>query len=158
LGERGQRCKTLLPALAVLLPIACFQYAAVPVTSPPAAGHHVRMELTADGISRIAETLGSDVPLSGRRVEGDLVNADAARFLVAVRVWSTGAGAANQLEQRVAVPTQDVVSLQVKTLDRQRTAYVAIGAAAVLVAFIAHYVRGTFGGTTTGGGPSAPPE
>jgi hypothetical protein len=116
------------------------------------------MELTADGISRIAETLGSDVPLSGRRVEGDLVNADAARFLVAVRVWSTGAGAANQLEQRVAVPTQDVVSLQVKTLDRQRTAYVAIGATAVLVAFIAHYVRGTFGGTTTGGGPSAPPE
>src|SRR5690349_16351862 len=72
MGELGQRCKTLLPALAVLLPIACFQYAAVPVTSPPEAGHHVRMELTADGISRIAETLGSDVALSGRRIEGDL--------------------------------------------------------------------------------------
>src|SRR5689334_12155892 len=82
IGECRPRRKALLPALAVLLPIACFQYAAVPVTSPPEAGHHVRMELTAEGISRIAETLGSDVALSGRRVEGDLVNADAARFLV----------------------------------------------------------------------------
>lgn len=147
----------LLPAFA-LLPMACFQYSAVPVTSPPAAGHHVRMELTPEGFNRLTATLGSDVPHSGREIDGDLVQSNPDQFLVAVRVWSAGAGAANQLEQRIAVPVRDVVSLRIKTLDKQRTAYVAVGVGAALAALIAHYVRGTFGGTTTGTVTSGPPE
>jgi hypothetical protein len=102
--------------------------------------------------------LGNDIPHSGRGIEGDLVYADADQFLVGVRVWSTGAGASNQLEQRIAVPVRDVVNLQIKTLDRQRTAYVVVGVGAVLVTLIAHYIRGTFGGTTTGPVTSGPPE
>jgi hypothetical protein len=157
LGDLERRCKTLL--LAFVLPsVACFEYTAVPVTSPPAVGHRVRMELTPDGFARLTGALGSDVPRSGRGIEGDLVQASADQFLVAVRVFSAGAGEVNQLEQRVAVPVLDVVNLQVKTLDRQRTAYVAVGVGAAIVALVAHYVRGTFGGTTTGSGPSGPPE
>ena len=156
-GELERGCKSLL--LAFVLPlVACFEYTAVPVTSPPAVGHHVRMELTPDGFARLIEALGSDIPHSGRGIDGDLVQVKADQFLVGVRVFSTGAGEANQLEQRIAVPVRDVVSLQVKTLDRQRTAYVAVGVGAALVALVAHYVRGTFGGTTTGSGPPGPPE
>ena len=156
-GELERRCKTLL--LAFVLPsAACFEYAAMPVTSPLAIGHHVRMELTPDGFARLIEALGNDVPHSGRGIDGDLVQANADQFLVAVRVFSAGAGEANQLEQRIAVPVRDVVSLQVKTLDRQRTAYVAVGVGVALVALVARYVRGTFGGTTTGSGPPGPPE
>ena len=156
-GELERRCKALL--LAFVLPsVACFEYTAVPVTAPPAVGHHVRIDLTPTGFDHLAETLGRDFPHSGRRIDGDLVQANADQFVVAVRVCSTGAGEANQLEQRIAVPVRDVVNLQVKTLDRQRTAYVAVGVGAAIVTLVAHYVRGTFGGTTTGSGPSAPPE
>src|SRR5947199_7552033 len=109
-GEAGRRCKMLLPAIAVL-PMACSQYAAVPVTTPPPAGHRVRMELTPAGVARLSETLGNDIPHFDRGIEGELLRTNADQYLVAVRVWSTGAGEANQLEQTVAVPMRDVVSL-----------------------------------------------
>lgn len=156
-GDVERRCKALL--LAVVLPsAACFEYTSVPVTSPPTVGHHVRIELTPEGFARLNEVLGSDVPHSGRGIDGDLVQANADQFLVAVRVWSRDAGEANQLEQRIAVPVRDVINVQVKSLDKQRSALVAVGMGAALVTLIAHYVRGTFGGTTTGAGTPGPPE
>jgi hypothetical protein len=52
-------------------------------------------------------------------------------------VWSGGAGERNQVEQRVAIPVQDVVGLQIKTLDKRRTVYVAVGATAVVATLVA---------------------
>jgi len=156
-GNVERRCRALL--LAFVLPsVACFEYTTVPVTAPPVVGHHVRIELTPEGFARLSDVMGRDVPHSGRGIDGTLVQTSADQFLVAVRVWSANAGEANQLEQRIAIPVRDVINLQVKTLDKQRTAFVAVGVGAALVTLIAHYVRGTFGGTTTGAGPSGPPE
>lgn len=144
--------------LGVVLTVGCFRYTGVQPVSLPANGQQVRVELTSDGFGRLVAALGPDFPHSGRHVEGELVEADAAQLLVAIRVWSDGAGPANQLQQRVSIPVRDVVELQVKALDTQRTALVAVGAAAVLGSVVAHHLRGTFGGTTTGTGTSAPTE
>lgn len=150
-GDFERRCRALL--LAFVLPSgACFEYATTPITSPPTAGHNVRLDLTPNGFDRLAEALGSDFPHSGRRIDGELLEASPGQFLVALRVWSGGAGEANQLQQRLAIPIQDVVGLQVKTLDKRRTAYVALGATAVLATLVARRAGGTFGGTTTSTG------
>jgi hypothetical protein len=136
----------------VLLPLGltlgCFEYRPVPLTTPP-VGKEVRVHLTDAGYNRLSETTADGVPRLRRTMDGSLISADGQRLLVAVASWQGRPGTRETLHQRIAVPVSDVISLERKLLDRRKTTLVAAGAGAALVAFIAYYVSGEFGGTTS---------
>ena len=135
----------------------CFEYAHVPLDPMP-VGHSVRALLSDSGFARLALASDGELPSLSRAIEGDLVRADSDSISLAVRVWSGGAGADNQLEQLLVIARRDVLEIEVKQLDRQKTAIVGAIAGAALAAFVVHELSGHFGGTTTGTGPPGPTE
>jgi hypothetical protein len=133
---------------AVVSTSGCYQYRNVPLTEPPPVGREVRIHLSESGFTRLSATAGEQVPRLSRTIEGDLVQANEGSFLVALRVWSAGAPARDELVQRVSIPARDVSQLELKQLDKRKVGLIAAGAGAVLGVFIVRYVSGVFGGTT----------
>jgi hypothetical protein len=126
---------------------ACYKYTYVD-RSEAAVGHDVRVHLSPDGYQRLAASVGDQVPGLRRTFDGSLVHASVDRLLVAVHFSSDARVSSQGLEQRVSVPTADVLQLELKQLDGKRVVIIGAGAGVVLGALVVHFVGGEFGGTT----------
>jgi hypothetical protein len=130
------------------LAVGCFEFRQVPVAAAP-IGQDVRVRVTDAGYDRLAATIGEQVPRLRRILDGPLISVDDRSLLMGLATWHGRPGSRESLYQRVSVPLSDVISVERKVLDRRKTTLVAVGAGAVLIAFIARYVSGEFGGTTS---------
>lgn len=138
--------------LIVLIPSAlalgCFEYRQIPLTTAP-IGKDVRINLTEDGHTRLVQSVGNDMPRVGQTFNGTLISRNDQWLLVGVESWAGRPGTREGLQQRITVPVSDVLGLQKKLLDNKKTTIVAVSTGAAVIAFIAYYVRGEFGGTTS---------
>lgn len=143
-------------ALALALLVAgsgCFEYSYVPLAQAR-PGSDVRIQLSEEGLAHLATTTSSSGLRPSRTLEGTLVSADSGQVTLAVRVWSGGAGAENQIEQRVAIPVADVVAIERRHLDGKKTGGIAAAVGVAVIVVVARQISGIFGGTTT----STPPN
>jgi hypothetical protein len=101
----------------------CYSYRVVPVEQVP-VGETVRARVSAAEAERLREVIGRD----DRVLEGQLLAPADSGVLVAVR--TSVIDAAVQTHQRILVPRQGLLELEVRRLDRWKTA----GIAAVVVA------------------------
>ena len=108
----------------------CYSYQVVPVEQAP-VGQTVRARVSPAEAERLREVIGRD----DRVVEGELLEPPDSGILVAVR--TSDAEASVQTHQRVTVPRQALVELEVRRLDRWKTlgiTAVLVGAAGALAA------------------------
>ena len=130
------------------LALGCFEFRQVPIAAAP-VGKEVRVNLTDSGYHRLAATAGDQVPRLRRTLEGPLISVDEKGLVLGITSWQGRPGSRESLYQRIAVPVSDVLGLERKVLDRRKTTLIAAGAGAALIAFIAYYVSGEFGGSTS---------
>mgnify|MGYP001557065886 CR=1 FL=1 len=135
----------------------CFEYSYLPLAQAR-VGSDVRIQLSEDGLVHLVTATSGIVPHLSRTLEGTLVEADSRQLIVAVRVWSGGAGAENQIEQRVAIPAADVVAIERRQLDKKKTGGIAAAVGGAIVVIVARHLGGIFGGTTTNTPPNTPAE
>jgi hypothetical protein len=103
----------------------CYSYRVVPVERAP-VGETVRARVSSTEAERLRDVLGRD----DRVVEGELLAQPDSAILVAVRTSLVGASV--QTHQRVTLPRQGLLELEVRRLDRWKTLVVAgvvVGAA-----------------------------
>ncbi len=131
-------------ALSILF-AACFQYLPVPIGSVP-LGKELRVNLTQTGHAHLRDSIGDQFPQLRSRFEGSLIALDDRRLIVGVAVPTQGSG--RELQQRIAVPRSDILSIERKTLDRKQTGIIALGASVAVAILTYHWISGEFGGTT----------
>ncbi|HTK52243.1 MAG TPA: hypothetical protein VL308_10175 [Gemmatimonadaceae bacterium] len=100
----------------------CYSYQVVPVEQAP-VGQTVRARISPSEADRLREVVGRD----DRVLEGELLAPPDSSILVAVRTSVVDASV--QTHQRVTVPRQGLVELEVRRLDRWKT----VGVTAVVV-------------------------
>jgi len=142
-----------LGACAIVLVLACYRYVPASLDVVP-SGSAVRATLSTEAQLALRDSLG----LQRQTVQGTLVERDGDRLLLAVRTdaaeWRAGAPA---LYHRIAVTPRDVLQVEVKRLQRGRTAgLLAALAAAATISVIELIRRGNPGTPSSGGG--GPPE
>jgi len=122
------RRAALGPALAVCALAACYSYRVAPIDQV-ATGTAVRVRISPAEAARVGPILGRE----DRILEGELLAKEADNsFMVAV---PTGSGAdaagAGPMHQRITIPRDGLVELEVRRLDKWRTAgVIAVGAVA----------------------------
>jgi hypothetical protein len=137
----------MLSGLVVMA--GCLEYTTVRVDRVP-AGESVRVEVSPEAVDRLRMEEEGEPLRSGRRITGEWLGVDAGSVTLAVRV-PTGSDQFNPgtvMFRRVAVGIDDILAVQVKRVNRTRTALTALGVGAVLAAAIWPYMSGEFGGTT----------
>lgn len=142
--------RTLLPALVVMAGCHTFQPASYDQISP---GERVRARVN----SAWADSLDALLQRDGRVVEGTVVEKPDGALLLEVPVQSELRGIEFQtLSQRVSIPEDGLVELELKELDRGRTWGVVALASVAVGVFIAQQLSGNSGGSNVpgGGGPS----
>ena len=115
-------------ALTAVVFGGCYSYQVVPVEQAP-VGETVRARVSPAEAERLREVIGRD----DRVVEGELLAPPDSSLLVAVRTSVVDASV--QTHQRVAVPRQGLLELEVRRLDRWKTAgitAVVVGVASAL--------------------------
>ena len=142
-----------LGSCAIVLVLACYRYVPASLDVVP-SGSAVRATLSTEAQLALRDSLGLQRPT----VQGTLVERDGDHLLLAVRTdaaeWRPGAPA---LYQRIAVTPRDVLEVEVKRLQRGRTAgLLAVLAAAATISVIELIRRGNPGTPSSGGG--GPPE
>lgn len=119
---------TIPALLALLLAGACHYYTPASPTSVN-QGDQIRALLTAEHFAQVQDAL----PGEDRRVEGTVVQAEAAVLLIEVPLVTSAQG--NRVEsysQRLRVPKEGIADIEVRSLARGRTVAVASAAAALL--------------------------
>jgi hypothetical protein len=149
--------RTLVVGL-VMVTSGCFRYLSVSPSSAPPVGEEVRARLSEGGLVRLAPEIREQQ--RGSVVEGEVVEADGSALVLAVSLGSEGAPqrSGRDLRQRVVIPVADVMELELRQLDKKRTAVVLGGAATLLGAFAITELFGGFGGSSRPPGPPDPPE
>ena len=130
---------------------ACYTYAAVPA-SGARVGERVRVRVSGAEADRLEPTLG----LSGRTIEGDLLEAaDSSIALgVALPYQPNGTTVASRAQQRIVIPRAELQELELRRLDKVRTSLlIGIGVAGV-VAIAASKGSSLIGGSGAGGSPN----
>ena len=120
---RSRRLAFVVLAAATLG--GCYSYRVVPVEQAP-VGQTVRARVSVAEAERLREVLGRD----DRVLEGELLAPPDSSILVAVRTSLVDASV--QTHQRIAVPRQGLLELEVRRLDRWKTlgiTAIVIGAA-----------------------------
>ena len=139
-------------ALLGLLPLAgCYTYdpATLAEVSPPM---RVQARLTAAE----AERIGSFVPLEGRVLRGEVIQADEEAVLLLVPVTTNVVGTRVQtLEQRLRIPTGGITEIETRRLDRLKTGLLIGAGAAVVGGVVAASLDGGFRSDRPGGGGPA---
>lgn len=133
--------RVLSAAILAALASGCYRYSDV-TADALRPGARVRARISAAEAQQLSQQLGSE-----RRVlEGEVVAADASAVTMAIRSDLEPSSTTSLLRQRVAIAPSAILELQVRELDRARTAgVVAAGVAAVAVAALA-IEGGVFGG------------
>lgn len=142
--------KHLISLLIVCSTAGCYTFRPLPADQI-AIGSRVRASLSEDGAEKLRDALG-DAGVS-EQVEAELLGRDPSELQLSVgrRVRAEGY-TERLLTQRVAVARDDVIVLEVKELDRTRTA--VLGATALAAGF-GIVIKAFSGGPNTprGGGP-----
>ena len=148
---RGSR--RLLGAVgACALAAGCYTHRAVPLEQVP-VGAPVRVRITPAEAARVGAILGREE----RVLEGQLLSKNSGSgVIVAVGTTvGTDATGVGPLHQRLTIPREGLVELELRQLDKLRTAGAVAGAgavaAAVIVAAFAAVTRAT--GSEKEGGP-----
>lgn len=134
---------------AALLCSACYTYRMTAWDTAP-VGEQVRGLLSTEARIRLEDSLRLRVD----RLEGGLVERNADRALFEVRTTQDEYG--RPLYQRIELAQKDVLRMEVRRLDRLRTAALAAGVAAVTVAVIVFRASNNPG--EPNGGPPLPPD
>ena len=142
--------RVALGSCSIALAVACYRYVPASLDVVP-SGSAVRATLSTEAQFALRDSLGQ----WRQTVQGTLVERDGDRLLLAVRTdaadWRPGAPA---LYQRIAVTPRDVLQVEVKRLQRGRTAGLfAVLAAAATLSVIELIRRGNPGTPSGGGGP-----
>jgi hypothetical protein len=128
----------VVPALST----GCFRYVPVNPAEPP-EGTTVRAYLSEPARLRLEGV----VPLERRYMDGRLITRDGNTFLLEMQVESSEDSALNRaLMQRIPLTREEVVSLQIRELDRTRSALGALVFAAGATALLVRMLSGKAGG------------
>ncbi len=122
-----QRLALLMPALLA----GCYTYAPVP-SSSLSPGTGVRARVSATAAERVAPLLGVS---DARVLTGTLIDNQSGTLIVEVPTLaqaSVGTGG-QSLNQRISIAPTDLVEIESRKLDRQRTGLV-VGVAAIVAA------------------------
>ncbi|MGH7483961.1 MAG: hypothetical protein ACRELV_17560 [Longimicrobiales bacterium] len=119
--------RLLVPLL--LVPLAgCYSHSLVPADSVP-PGAEVRARITAVQVDRLATVL----PVDDRVLTGTVVASGSDELLLEVVGPTAQAGrASRRLHQRIALPFGEIVEVEVRRLDKLRTAGLALAGAAIV--------------------------
>jgi hypothetical protein len=116
----------------------CYNYAPLELSSAT-PGTNVRARLTAPAGARIATSLGNG---DARLLTGVVVDAESSGFTLEVPTVPVGTASAQQgLFQRVTIASGDILELERRVIDKQRTGVVvgaAVAAAGIITAAIIH--------------------
>ena len=135
--------------VALVHDTACYAYVAAPTTTP-SAGAEVRVSLTREGTTDLAQYLGPRVISLDGKVSS--VSADGVMMIAASSVQIVdGARQRWNGEGAVAVPSKYVTGIQLRTIDRRKTTIAGATIAAVLVTAGIIFMRGGSGGSTETG-------
>jgi hypothetical protein len=147
---RAVRCLFWSP---ILLLLGCYTYSPAPLDTIP-AGTRVRTRLTPVEMARIREILNREAG----SVEGEWLGEEAGDLVLRVPVTVAsygGAGGAGgpggAIHQPIRIPRGEVVEVEVRRLDRVRTAALVAAGAVVAGVVVARQFEGT------GGEPGIPP-
>lgn len=130
---------------------ACYVYTAAPV-SGARVGERVRVRVSGAEADRLEPTLG----LSGRTIEGDLLEqADSSIALgVALPFQLDATTMASRAQQRIVIPRAELQELELRRLDKLRTSLLVGVGVAGAVAIAASKGSSLFGGSGAGGTPN----
>jgi hypothetical protein len=145
--------RQLTPLLALMLAAGCYTYR--PLSAPvPAAGTRLQVTLTNDGSDSLASRLGPRI----QQVDGDVLRADSAGLVLAVREVQNYRGERSDWQgERVDVPQRFVHDLQERHLSVGGTGLLGGAiAAGVVAATQAFGGRGTLSGNA--GNPGSGPR
>ncbi|MBV6522503.1 MAG: hypothetical protein MNPFHGCM_02651 [Gemmatimonadaceae bacterium] len=134
-GRHAVIAVTLLP-----FGTGCYRYAPVKMTDV-SPGMDVRARVSAEASARIAPLLGVT---SARTLTGTLITS--VPDTIMVEVPATGVPdpgtVGPALSQRISIPRSDLVELEVRSLNRARTAAIVGGSAVVLVSLLLNVMKG----------------
>jgi hypothetical protein len=125
-----------LVALTAVVLGGCYSYRVVPVEQAP-VGETVRARVSAAEAEQLRDLIGRD----DRLVVGQLLASPDSNLLVAVR--TAGADAPVQMHQRITVPRQGLLELEVRRFDRWKTLGVAAVAVAAVTAVTVNQLNST---------------
>lgn len=119
---------------AALLGAGCYKYE--PLKVPEAeSGQTVRAFLTPDRAVELQETAG----IQGRWVTGRVVSADDREIMLEIPSATVSAGGmSRRLRQRVALPSDQLLDLQARSVDTWKTGLVAGAVAAAAVGLVVY--------------------
>ncbi len=134
-----------LLAGVLVMAAGCYTYAPIEMNQVTP-----EMEVRARLTPPQAESLGEAVPIEDRLLQGEVLEADQAGLTLLVPVVSAiQRGRAESLGQRLRLPTDGIIELELRKLDRTRTSVLTI-AGAVITGFVLYK-------SLQGGGGGAPP-
>ena len=150
------RCWRSVALAAVLagstVAAGCYRYVPVETATVP-PGARVRAQLSAEGTERVRAGTGT---ADRGRVEGRVVEraADGALLLElpAGPAEAPVGVSARRLRARVTLPARDLVSLELRQLDRKRTAFFVAGSGALAALLVKLAFDTSGGGSESGGG------
>jgi len=141
-----------VPPILLILVIAsgCYHYVPAEPGDAP-AGTTVRVRVTDTQTRRFEDV----VPVVGRMIQGKVVEQDPTILLLDVPIMTDLRG--NRVEtvsQRIDLPQADVIDLEIRSLDRGKTALVIGGAGLAAAILVTRTLSGAFNSDTPnpGGG------
>jgi hypothetical protein len=145
------RLKTLLPLIVVCS--GCYSYAPTTLDAVP-EGAQVRAIITTERQAALRSQIG----MNDDTVAGEVVEKRSDRLLLSVRTASTADGLGNRsLYQRVEIPQQDVLRVDVRKVSPAKTAgIVAVTSGGVVL--LLNQVLGEQNPGDSDGGGGGPPE
>ncbi len=145
-------------SLSMLVPILCsagcysFQPLEIADLEPD-------MEVRARLSRTHAEELRELFPLNGSLIQGTVLEADETRLLLLAPVGNaTRRGEVQTLNQRLEIAQQDLLEIELRTLDRWKTGALSAAGAFALGYILIETLSGGGSGNTPGGGTGGPQD
>lgn len=141
---------SVVPVVFVLLLAGCYRYEAARMGAVP-SGTRVRVHLSDAGVQRLREVTGRE----RREVSGELLRW-AEDVVLSVPVAPENGAVDRGLQQRLVLPAEHVVAVEVREVDRARTVALVVGLVAGTAAAVITAVTG--GGEAPGPQPPDGPR
>ena len=128
-GGRSRSRRASLALIAVALPFAggCYKYLPAQVDPAPPLGEDVRLVVTRDGATELAQVTSLSNALVPQ-IEGRLESTEGLSYMIRVRQRNDEAqpGMDNNIDQIVRVPTNQIIGVEIREVDVPMTV-LAIG-------------------------------